>query len=92
VRKWATIFAAAGGLWMTVVLWVGSLPVARFSNFPGAFAARWVHYRGIGPSLTLVWAFNLWLVLTSAIEWVVVGLMLRGVLQRLSNRGRSQLA
>lgn len=92
MRRWAVIFAVAGALWMILVLWFGSLRLAIVSNYPGAFAARWVHYRGIAPSPTLVCAFNVWLVLTSAVEWVAVGLMVRGVLRRLSKRGRSQLA
>jgi hypothetical protein len=83
VRRWAGIFAVAGALWMIVVLRFGSLALARLSNYPGAFAARWVQYRGIGPSPALVCAFNVWLVLTSSIEWMVIGLALRGVLRRL---------
>jgi hypothetical protein len=92
VRRWAVIFAVVGALWMFLVLLFGSLRLAMLSNYPGAFAARWVQYRGIAPSPTLIYAFNVWLVLTSAIEWVAVGLMLRGVLRHLSKRGRSQLA
>ena len=92
MRRWALIFAVAGALWMIVLLWFGSLRLAILSNYPGAFAARWVQYRGIAPSPTLIYAFNVCLVLTSAIEWVAFGLMLRGVLRRLSKRGRSQLA
>jgi len=84
VRRWAGIFAVAGALWMIVVLRFGSLSLARLSNYPGAFAARWVQYRGIGPSPALVCAFNVWLVLTSSIEWVVIGLALRTVIRRLS--------
>ena len=84
MRKWAAILAVAGALWMILVLRVGSLPLARLSNYPGTFAARWVQFRGIAPSPTLIWAFNAWLVLTSAIEWVVVGLVLRTVVRRLS--------
>lgn len=84
MRRWAGIFAVAGALWMIVVLRFGSLPLARLSNYPGAFAARWVQYRGIGPSPALVWAFDVWLVLTSSIEWVVIGLALRAMLRPLS--------
>jgi hypothetical protein len=62
---------------MILVLSVGSLRLATFSNYPGALAARWVQFRGIAPSLALIWAFNIWLVLTSAVEWAVVGLVLR---------------
>ncbi len=84
VRRWAMVFAIAGALWMILVLWFGSLRLAILSNYPGAFAARWVQYRGIGPSPTLVYTFNVWLVLTSSIEWVVIGLVVRALLPRLS--------
>ena len=84
MRRWAVIFAVAGALWMILVLRFGSLPLAVFSNYPGAFSTRWVRYRGIGPSPMLVHAFNVWLVLTSAIEWILIGLALRAVLRRLS--------
>ena len=84
MRKWAAVFAVAGGLWMILVMWFGSLPLARLSNYPGTFAARWVQFRGIAPSAALVLVFNVWLVLTSAVEWVVVGLVLQSVFRRLS--------
>jgi hypothetical protein len=84
VRRWAGIFAVAGAVWMILVLRFGSLPLARLSNYLGAFSARWVQYRGIGPSPALIFAFNVWLILTSSIEWVVIGLALRAVLLRLS--------
>jgi hypothetical protein len=92
VRRWAAIFAVAGAVWMILVLRFGSLPVARLSNYPGAFAARWVQYRGIGPSPALICGFNVWLVLTSSIEWVVIGLALRAVVGRLSKLCHSHLA
>jgi hypothetical protein len=69
---------------MILVMWFGSLPLARLSNYPGTFAARWVQFRGIAPSAALVLVFNVWLVLTSAVEWVVVGLVLQSVFRRLS--------
>jgi len=91
MRKWAAIFAVAGALWMILVLWLGSLPLARLSNYPGTFAARWVQFRGIAPSPALIWAFNIWLVLTSAIEWAAIGLVLN-LLRSLPRSGESQLA
>ena len=91
MKKWAGILAVAGALWMTLVLRFGSLRLARLSNYPGAFGARWVQYRGIGPSPALVLAFNIWLVLTSSIEWVVIGLALRAVLRRLLKTPKSTL-
>ena len=76
VKRWAAIFGVAGALWMILVLQSGSFALATFSNHPSIFAARWVQYRGIAPSPTLILGFNVWLVLTSAIEWVAVGLTL----------------
>ena len=84
MRRWTGMCAVAGAVWMILVLRFGSLPLARDSNYPGAFAAGCVQYRGIGPSPALIFAFNVWLVLTSAIEWVVAGLALRAALRRLS--------
>src|SRR5215813_7707670 len=77
---------------MILVLWLGSLHLARLSNYPGTFAARWVQFRGIAPSPALIRGFNVWLVLTSAIEWVAIGLVLRTLLRRLSRSSNSQLA
>ncbi|MGB7011165.1 MAG: hypothetical protein WBD97_12250, partial [Pseudolabrys sp.] len=71
--------------WMILVLQSGSLAVATYSNYPGVFAARWVQYREIAPSATTVWTFNIWLVLTSAVEWVAVGLAPRVMMRRLGN-------
>jgi hypothetical protein len=85
MKKWAAGLAVAGALWMIVVLATGSLSLAQISNYPGVFTSRWVQYKGIGPSQVMVWSFNVWLVLTSAIEWIVVGLGLRAVVIRFFN-------
>ena len=77
---------------MILVLWFGSVRLAILSNYPGAFAARWVQYKGIGPSRTIIYAFDVWLVLTSSVEWVVIGLALRGVFRWLSRVRHSRLA
>lgn len=81
MRKWAAILAIAGGGWMILVIHSGSLLLATISNYPGLFASRWFQYRGIAPSPEFVWGFNIWLVVSSAVEWVVVGLALRAVLR-----------
>ena len=79
MKKWAVGLAVAGALWMIVVLASRSLSLAKISNYPGVFTSTWVQYRGIAPSSMMVWAFNVWLVPISAIEWIVVGLGLRAV-------------
>lgn len=86
MKRWALLIGLAGALWMVLVLYSKSLPLARVSNYPGVFAARWVTYRGIAPSAGTVLAFNIWLVLTSALEWIAVGLV---VLLTIRLRSRS---
>jgi len=85
MTKWAIVLGIVGAVWMTVLLCTGSPRLAAFSNYPGVFAARWVQYRGIAPSTAMVWAFNIWLILTSAIEWIAVGLAVRAIMRRLWN-------
>ena len=81
------LLGLAGALGMVFVLYSRSLPLARVSNYPGVFAARWVHYRGIAPSAGIVLAFNIWLVLTSALEWIAVGLIVRSTIRLRSRSG-----
>ena len=83
MKKWAIALSVAGALWMIVVLTSGSLFLAQISNYPGVFSSRWLQYRGIAPSQVTVWTFNFWLVLTSAVEWNVVGLAVRAMVIRL---------
>jgi hypothetical protein len=79
MKKWALILGLAGALWMVLVLCSKSLSLALVSNYPGVFAARWVQYRGIAPSAGTIFAFNVWLVLTSALEWIAVVLIVRSL-------------
>jgi hypothetical protein len=88
MTKWAVILGSAGALWMVLVLYSKSLPLAMVSNYPGVFAARWVQYRGIAPSAGSVLAFNIWLVLTSALEWIAVGLLIRSTIRFRSRAGQ----
>jgi hypothetical protein len=88
MKKWALILGLAGALWMVFVLYSKSLSLVLFSNYPGACAARLVQYRGIGPSAGMIFAFNVWLVLTSALEWIAVGLIVRSLLRMRSRSGQ----
>ena len=88
MRNWLVSCGLLGAIWMILVLHGGSLSLARLSNYLGVYAAPWVHYRGIAPSSTTVLAFNVWLVFTSSIEWIVVGLLLRLIGRRLLTEKR----
>jgi hypothetical protein len=88
MKRWALILGLAGSLWMLFVLYSKSVPLALVSNYPGAFAARWVQYRGIAPSAGTIFAFNVWLLLTSALEWIAVGLIVRSLVRMRSRSGQ----
>jgi len=79
---------------MAFVLYLGSWLLVTISNYPGQLLARWannwwVYYRGGSPGSTpplgTVW-INVWLVLTSALEWALVGFIVWAIAQRISER------
>lgn len=78
---------------MTFVLYLGSSLLVSISNYPGQSLAQWarnwwVYYRGGNPgsiSSESVW-IKIWLVVTSALEWVVVGLIVLAIVQRVLQR------
>lgn len=90
MKKLTAALAFAGAVWMIVVLSTRSLLLARLSNYPGVLAANWVQYRGIAPSSTMIWGFDLWLVLTSAMEWIAVGLGVRATVKSLVVKSRDR--
>ena len=85
MRKWLLVLGLAGAAWMGFVLYLGSLRLAMISNYAGFFLARWcIHYGGIAPSLWTLWMFNGLLVLTSSLEWVIMGIIAWGIARRFS--------
>jgi len=85
MRKWLLVLGLAGAAWMTFVLYLGSLRLAMITNYPGFFLARWcVHYGGIAPSLWTLRMFDGLLVLTSSLEWIIVGFLAKGIARRFS--------
>ena len=82
MKRLIAILAVGGALWMALVINRGWISLAVQTNYLGMFASRFVQYRGIAPSSTTVWMFYAWLVVTSALEWVIVGLLVRVVIVR----------
>jgi hypothetical protein len=78
---------------MAFVLYLGSSLLVSISNYPGQLLAEWarnswVFYRGGSPggiSSESVW-IKIWLVVTSALEWAVVGLIVLAIVQRVLQR------
>jgi hypothetical protein len=73
---------------MIAVLWWGTPKTALLSNYFGVIVGQRVQFRGIAPPPWFVWAFDIWLVLTSAIQWMVIAgvcvVLARFMLRRLN--------
>ena len=99
MRKWLLTFGLFGAGWMAFVLYLGSWLAVTISNYPGQLLAQWarnwwVSYRGGSPGVTsseTVW-IKVWLVLTGALEWAIVGLILRAIAQRIAERRGKRVA
>ena len=90
MRKWIFICGFLGAAWMSIDLRIGSFRLAVLTNYPGLWTSEWLRWFpwGIAPHGAFVFMFNLWMVATSAIEWIVVGLLLRRIMQIMSNSQR----
>ena len=87
------MFGLFGAGWMIFILYFGSSLLISISNYPGQLLAQWawnwwVYYKGGSPgniSSGTVW-IKIWLVATSALEWVVLGLIVLAIVQRILQR------
>jgi len=91
------MFGLFGAGWMTFVmtfvLYLGSSLLVTISNYPGQLLAEWArtwwgYYRGGSPGGTSSEPvrIKIWLVVTSALEWAVVGLIVLAIVQRVLQR------
>jgi hypothetical protein len=69
---------------MAMVLWMGSVRLAVITNYPGLWVTQWFNYRGIAPSSRFIFSWNAWMVLSSAIQWMLIALFLQGTIQSIS--------
>jgi hypothetical protein len=82
------MFGLFGAAWMIFVLYLGSSLLVSISDYPGILLAQWarnswLYYRGGSPgsiSSESVW-IKIWLVMTSALEWMVLGLIVLAIVQ-----------
>jgi hypothetical protein len=80
VRKWALISAILGAVWMLVLIWARSLRLVSLTNYP----ALWLTASLVPIHHGSAFIFYASLVLSSAIQWAVIGLLLRAILQKIS--------
>jgi hypothetical protein len=80
VRKWAAISGILGAVWMLVLLWARSDSLVFFTNYP----ALWLTASLVPIDGGSAFIFYASLVLSSAIQWPVIGLLFRAIFQKIA--------
>jgi len=80
MKKWAVIWGTLGAGWMLLLLWARSPRLVLLTNYP----ALWLTASlvPIHPLHGSAFTFYTALVLNSAIQWAVIGLLVRAIFQR----------
>jgi hypothetical protein len=85
IAFWGT----AGALWMACVLHTVWLRGAIFTDYVGFWSAHYLpRFRGLAP-ISDVYLFNAWMIATSAVQWMILGWLVRRIAKRLSKRAWS---
>jgi hypothetical protein len=79
VKKWASIWGTLGAVWMVVLLWARSPRLVVLTNYPALLLTAL-----LVPIDGSAFMFYASLVLSSAIQWAVIGLLFRAILQKIS--------
>ena len=79
MRKWAAIWGTIGAVWMVMLLWVRSPRLVLITNYPALLLTALLI-----PIDGSAFSFYAALVLSSAIQWAVIGLLVRAILQKIS--------
>ena len=84
MRKWVAIFGILGAVWMLVLLWVRSLPLVLLTDYP----ALWLTASlvPIQPFHGNAFIFYAAMVVSSAIQWAVIGVVFRAICRKFQNQ------
>jgi hypothetical protein len=80
VRKWVAVSGLLGGAWMVVLLSARSFRLAYLTNY----TALWLTASVVSARDVSHFIYYASLVLSSAIQWAVIGLLFRAILQKIS--------
>src|SRR5262249_30582383 len=85
MRKWASISGILGAAWMLVLLLVRSPRLVYITDYPALLLTA-----SLVPFYGTAFIFYASLVLSSAIQWAVIGLLFRA-LRRIQNASQTKL-
>lgn len=86
MNRWILISGALGAAWMALIISL-QLRSLYVMAYPGLWVVEnyWPSYRGIAPSALWIFTAESAVVIVSAIEWIIAGLVLRKIIRRISN-------
>ena len=85
MKRLPLLLGLLGAGWMALAIQIVAVRAIFFTNYIGYRTALMLPQ--IGREIPLwqdVWIFNSWLVLTSAIEWALVGFVIQFAIRKLS--------
>jgi hypothetical protein len=85
MKRLPLLLGLLGAAWMALAIQIVAVRAVFLTNYIGYRTA--VMLPQIGREIPLwqdVWIFNSWLVLTSAIEWALVGFVIQFAIRKLS--------
>ena len=83
MRKWVAIFGTLGAVWMLVLLWEHSLRLVFLTDYPALLlTASLVPIQPIHENAFIFYAA---MVVSSAIQWAVIGVVFRAICRRFQN-------
>src|SRR5262249_36087690 len=85
MRKWAVISGILGAVWMIVLLWVRSLRLVYITDYPALLLTA-----SLVPLYGRAFLFYSSLVVSSAIQWAVIGVLFRA-LRRIQDDSQAKL-
>ena len=85
MRKWAAISGILGAVWMLVLLWVRSPRLVYITDYPALLLTA-----SLVPFYGRAFIFYASLVLSSAVQWAVIGLLFRAL--RIQTKLRTRVA
>jgi len=84
MRKWVAIFGILGAVWMLVLLWEHSLRLVFLTDYPALLLTA--SLVPIQPFHENAFIFYAAMVVSSAIQWAVIGVVFRAICRTFQNQ------
>jgi hypothetical protein len=84
MKKWVAVFGILGAVWMLVLLWEHSLRLVLLTDYPALLlTASLVPIQPIHENAFIFYAA---MVVSSAIQWAVIGVVFRAICRKVQSQ------